>query len=103
MPRLKDSHMLAAQNSLGMPESDSKVHAIAMVRNDADVIRPFLARADELFDMLFLVDVHKPKGANEIVTAFAEGSAKIRVYSVERPEKYQSAIMNRLARAAFEE
>jgi glycosyltransferase involved in cell wall biosynthesis len=77
------------------------VFAIAMIRNDFDVVLPFLAQADELFDELFLVDVQSTDGTKEAITAFKAKNTKIHLYSIDRQEKYQSAIMNRLVREAF--
>ncbi len=80
-----------------------KIYAISMVRNDADIISSFLAQAEELFDDLFLVDVQSTDGTREIISSRAASSKKIRLYSIDRQEKYQSAMMNRLARLALAE
>jgi hypothetical protein len=72
-----------------------------MVRNDSDIIFPFLAQANALFDKLMIVDVQSTDFTGEAIRKLAANNAKIELYSIDRQEKYQSAIMNRLARAAF--
>jgi glycosyltransferase involved in cell wall biosynthesis len=79
-----------------------KVYALTMLRNDADVIAPFLAQASELFDKILIADVQSTDGTREAIDAYA-ATGKAKVYTVEKQEKYQSALMNRLARVAFQE
>jgi hypothetical protein len=74
-----------------------------MIRNDLDIAIPFLAQAEELFDQLLIVDVQSTDGTKEAISSFPKTNTKIRLYSINRQEKYQSAIMNRLARTAFDE
>jgi hypothetical protein len=85
----------------GNGKADYQVHAISMIRNDADIIVPFLNQVDELFDKAFIVDVQSTDGTREAIDAFAASNSKVQVYSLTREEKYQSAIMNTLTRAAF--
>jgi Methyltransferase domain/Glycosyl transferase family 2 len=82
-------------------KKEYKVYAISMIRNDADIIRPFLAHLDELFDKILLVDVQSTDGTLESIASFAAASAKVELYTVNMQERYQSAIMNRLSRIAF--
>jgi hypothetical protein len=87
----------------GNGKADYKIHAISMIRNDADIIGPFLNQVDELFDKAFIVDVQSTDGTREAIDAFAASNTKVQVYSLTREENYQSAIMNALTRAAFRE
>jgi predicted O-methyltransferase YrrM len=80
-----------------------KLFALTMIRNEADLIQPFLAQASELFDKLVIADVQSTDGTREILDEIAGSNPRVAVYSVEREEKYQSAIMNLLARNAFKD
>jgi glycosyltransferase involved in cell wall biosynthesis len=83
--------------------SGYRIYAATMIRNDADLVLPFLAQAEELFDSLLIVDVQSTDGTTEAIASFAATKTKINLYSIDKQEKYQSAIMNYLARAAFDE
>lgn len=80
-----------------------KIFAITMSRNDADIAPCFMAQAEELFDKLFVIDVQSTDGTKEIIQSKAESGSKVELYTVETQEKYQSALMNCLARKAFHE
>ena len=70
---------------------------------NADIVLSFLAQAQELFDKLLIVDVQSTDGTTEAIASFAATNTKIHLYSIDKQEKYQSAMMNHLARAAFNE
>lgn len=77
------------------------IYLISMVRNDADIILPFLSAAETIFDKVIIADVQSTDGTRQALDAFAKASGKFTIHTVDRPEKYQSALMNRLARQAF--
>jgi len=82
-------------------EVGCKIYAATMIRNDSDIVLPFLAQAQELFDKLLIVDVQSTDGTTKAIASFAASNTKIHLYSIDTQEKYQSAIMNHLARVAF--
>ena len=105
-PKTKDSKgSMHARSEASVPTDHTgpKIYAITMARNDCDLAAAFLAQAEELFDALLIVDAQSTDGTRELIAARAAQTDKIRPYSLRREEKYQSAIMNCLARVAFDE
>jgi hypothetical protein len=78
-----------------------KLFAAAMIRNENDIILPFLRQCASLFDQLLVADIQSTDGTATVVRRFADPRLKIQVYQVNRQEKYQSALMNCLSREAF--
>jgi hypothetical protein len=78
-----------------------KLFAAAMIRNENDIILPFLRQCASLFDQLLIADVQSTDGMATVMRRFADPRLKIQVYEVNRQEKYQSALMNCLSREAF--
>ena len=72
-----------------------------MIRNENDVILPFLRQCAALFDKLLVADVQSTDGTATVMRRFADPRLEIQVYEVDRQEKYQSALMNCLSREAF--
>lgn len=82
-------------------DQNLKIHAITMIRNEADIILPFLNQAMALFDKLVIVDVQSTDGALETIKSFAEFWPNTSLYSLDTQEKYQAAMMTMLAAKAF--
>jgi hypothetical protein len=80
-----------------------KIHAITMIRNEGDIILPFLNQAAALFDKLAIVDVQSTDGTLETVRSFFQFWPSIDLYSFDTQERYQGAMMNTLAAKAFED
>jgi hypothetical protein len=72
-----------------------------MIRNEGDIILPFLRQCAELFDKLLVADVQSTDGTAAALRGFNDPRLEVRVYKVERQEKFQSALMNCLSREAF--
>ena len=75
-----------------------------MIRNEADIIIPFLNQIFTFFDEIFLVDVQSTDGTREIIDAYKHKNDfenKLHIYNCRTQEKYQSAISNMLSRYAF--
>ena len=85
----------------GSEQPGLRLSAAVMFRNENDIILPFLRQCAELFDELFVADIQSTDGTSEIVHSFSDPRLKIRIYDVDRQEKFQSALMNRLSREAF--
>ncbi|UZF91299.1 class I SAM-dependent methyltransferase [Bosea sp. NBC_00550] len=77
-----------------------KLCAISMVRNEADIIVPFLNQMATLFDRVFIVDIQSTDGTQETISAFAEMWPHVELYTCKTQERYQSAMMNILSRKA---
>ncbi len=72
-----------------------------MLRNEGDIIRPFLSQCAEFFDEVFVADVRATDGTGEEMRRFDDPRVKLHVYEVDRQERYQGALLNTLARQAF--
>ncbi|MBV9997051.1 MAG: class I SAM-dependent methyltransferase [Caulobacteraceae bacterium] len=92
-----------AEADIKAKNDEFKVYAVTMVRNEADIISAFIRQADCLFDKLIVADVQSTDGTGEMLAEAVRGGSRIDVYTVDKQEKFQSAIMNRLARIAFRE
>jgi hypothetical protein len=78
-----------------------KLFAAAMIRNDGDIIAPFLQQCAALFDTLLVADIQSTDGTGAALRRFADPRIEVRTYSVHRQEKYQGALMGCLSREAF--
>jgi GT2 family glycosyltransferase len=74
-----------------------------MVRNEADIMPVFLRQAIELFDRFVFIDVLSTDGTSELLREAASRDERIVIYKCRTKEKYQSAMMNALAREAVRE
>jgi Methyltransferase domain/Glycosyl transferase family 2 len=101
-----DSLPAAGSNQGCLSESGAEpvVYCIAMIRNDADIVQNFLQQALVLFDKTMVVDIQSVDGTKEIIEEFESCSnGRIIGFSCNTRERYQSALMNLLARKAFSE
>jgi hypothetical protein len=81
--------------------SGLRLFVVAMIRNESDVILPFLRQCAELFDKILVADIQSTDGTSAALRSFADPRLQVHVYHVDRREKYQSALMNCLSREAF--
>jgi len=72
-----------------------------MIRNDADIVLPFLAQCLELFDGTAIIDVQSTDGTSERLARCAAAHERIEVFTTTRRERFQGAMMNLLSRRAF--
>jgi len=79
------------------------IHLISMLRNDADLVPAFLEQCIFLFDRISLIDICSTDGTEKILRSYSQVHPKISIFSVEREEKFQSAMMNLFARRAYKE
>ena len=92
------------QGCLSESGAEPVVYCIAMIRNDADIVQNFLQQAAVLFDKTMLVDIQSTDGTKEIIEELESSSnGRIIGFSCDTRERYQSALMNLLARKAFSE
>ena len=78
-----------------------KLAAVSMIRNESDLILPFLRQCAELFDEILVADIQSTDGTGAALRSFTDPRLRVQVYNVDRQEKYQSARMNSLSREAF--
>ena len=76
------------------------LHCLMMIRNEADIIAAMTNHALELFDSIAIVDICSTDGTFEILTELAQRDGRLTVYTCRTQERYQAAMMNRLAREA---
>ena len=94
----------AAKPWVRAKNSEPILSCISMVRNEADIIRIFLAQALSLFDKTFIVDIQSTDGTKEIIeSVVADADGRIVQFTCRTQERYQGALMNALARKAFAE
>ncbi|MEI6161189.1 MAG: class I SAM-dependent methyltransferase, partial [Roseococcus sp.] len=78
-----------------------RLSAVVMMRNEGDIIRPFLRQCAEFFDEVFIADVRATDGTGAAMRSFQDPRLQLHVYEVGRQERYQGALMNLLSRQAF--
>ena len=71
-----------------------------MLRNEADLLAAIINHAAELFDSIAIVDVGSTDGTFEMLGKIARQDDRFRIYTCRTQERYQAAMMNRLARQA---
>src|SRR6516165_678048 len=86
----------AAQGTRGL-----RLCAAVMMRNEGDIIRPFMRQCAEFFDEVFVADVRATDGTAEALRSFSDPRLQLHVFEVGRQERYQGALMNLLSRQAF--
>lgn len=77
-----------------------RLFAVAMIRNEGDIILPFLRHSAELFDKILVADVQSTDGTEAVLRSFSDPRLQVQVYNLDRRE-YQSAVMDCLSREAF--
>ena len=77
--------------------------ALALVKNEGDIIPAWLSHACELFDLIYLVDHQSTDGTREFLLDAARALNKIHLFSFDQPGYFQSEITNQLAQWAAAE
>lgn len=75
-----------------------RLAVLAMVRNEADVIRAFMAHLLALFDDVVIVDHMSDDGTAEFLETLAKGNDRIELLRLEVPAYIQSVTMTHLVR-----
>ena len=84
-----------------MKDEAFELHAIAMIRNEADLLSTFLARATALFDKIFIVDHQSTDGTRTMLEQRATDCQRIEIFDFRYQAYYQSEISNCLTRHAI--
>lgn len=77
--------------------------AIALIKNEADIISCWLAHVCELFDIVFIVDHQSTDGTREFLLDIAKSEKKIHLFSFDHPGYFQAEIINQLAQIVSQE
>lgn len=77
------------------------LHCLMMIRNEADIVQATTNHALELFDKIVIVDVQSADGTREFLDSVARFNPQVTLLTCKTQERYQSAMMNLLARDAF--
>ena len=81
------------------PENGSiSTVAVAMVKNEADILRCWMAHVLALFDELVIVDHGSEDGTAEFLQALSTGNNRIRFLRLEEPSYIQSVTMTHVVR-----
>lgn len=79
-----------------------KLHAITMVRNEADIWADFISYNCEIFDNLIVIDHRSTDGTAEITEEFKKKGFAIEAFKYEDKGYYQAHLSNTLARRSFQ-
>jgi hypothetical protein len=71
--------------------------ALALVKNESDIIALWLSHVCELFDLVYIVDHQSTDGTREFLVDVAKSETKIHLYSFNHPGYFQAEITNYLA------
>lgn len=72
--------------------------AVAMIKNEADIIAGFTAHILALFDELVIVDHGSDDGTSEFLAALAKGNHRVEVLALDEPSYIQSVTMTHILR-----
>jgi hypothetical protein len=78
-----------------------QLHAVAMVRNEADLIEAFVRHNAALLDALHVVDHRSDDGTREILEDLLMQGLPLTLERYDEPAQRQSEILTRVARSAF--
>lgn len=74
-----------------------------MIRNEADIVRPFIGHCVALFDHIYVVDHNSIDGTRELLAEAKQVGAPLTVWNYRFHGQYQAPILNAVARYAFDE
>ena len=72
--------------------------AVAMIKNEADIIAGFAAHVLALFDEVVIVDHGSDDGTSEFLAALADSNRRVEVLKLEEPSYIQSVTMTHVLR-----
>lgn len=79
-----------------------KIFAVAMVRNEIDIIQGFLKYNHQIFDHIILADMQSSDGTSEVVENFTASTGKVERIVYPCLAYHQSEIITALSKRAFE-
>lgn len=78
-----------------------KIFAVAMVRNEIDIINGFLSYHNRLLDGLIIADMQSSDGTTEVIDQYVVRDKKIERIVLPYLAKYQSEVLTTLSKVAF--
>src|SRR5215469_3946490 len=78
-----------------------RLAAISMIRDEADIIIPFLRHLDALFDIVLLLDQRSSDGSGEVMRAACEARSDWLYYFCDFAGRHQKEAINLLIPQAF--
>ncbi len=87
----------------GVPEGEPAAVAVAMVRNEGDIIGAWISHALALFDAVYVADQLSSDGTREFLQEVAETHENVQIFSFHHPGYYQAEVKNHLAEIAARE
>ena len=87
------------------PSSDQSPAAVALalVKNEGDIIAAWLSHMCELFDLVYIADHQSTDGTREFLLDQSKSQKKIHLFSFEGTGYFQSEITNKLTQIAIQE
>ena len=80
------------------PKKRPRTAVVAMVKNEADIIRTFTRHALELFDDIVIVDHASDDGTSEYLDSLATANRRVEVLTLTEPSYIQSVTMTHILR-----
>jgi hypothetical protein len=74
--------------------------AIAMIKNEGDIVADWLSHLEALFDRIYIADHNSSDGTREYLLEAARNQNSLKLFSFEHPGYFQEEITNQLARIA---
>ena len=78
-----------------------KLAAISMIRNEADIVAPFVRHLDAMFDIVLLLDQRSSDGSTKVMRAACGQRADWKYYFCDFSGRYQKELINLLTPKAF--
>lgn len=97
-----DSTVTTLRSIKREPGTLMKLHAITIVRNEADIWADFISYNSRIFDKLIIIDHRSTDGTAEITEEFKKNGFAIEAFRYEDRGYYQAHLSNTLARRCFE-
>ncbi len=98
----REGRRIAASTRLpvetGAANARLRLAVVAMVRNEADIIRVFARHVLALFDEIVIVDHRSDDGTAEYLAAVAEANPRVEILRLEEPSYIQSVTMTHVVR-----
>ena len=85
-----------------MTKKSYKIHVIAMIRNEADILPGFITRSAALFDMIHVAEHQSTDGSRQILEHLRADFPSLHLYDYRFRAFYQDEVSNCMARQALE-
>ena len=86
------------RHAVDEPRARPRLAAVAMVRNEADILRSFASHLLALFDDIVIVDHRSDDGSEAFLADLARRNRRVEVLTLEEPSYIQSVTMTHVVR-----